>query len=77
MLIVIVSVRYMYITGHRGSNLRCHFEIKNQQIQPQGLAIYEVNHTSSCEIVCITEANTLLKSQFKLHFSITFFVLHI
>ena len=50
MLIVIVSVRYMYITGHGGSNLRCHFEIKNQQIQPQGLAIYEVNHTTSCEV---------------------------
>ena len=52
-----------YTTGHGGSNLRCHFEIKNQQIQPQGLAIYEVNHTSSCEIVCTaTVANTLLKN---------------
>ena len=56
MLIVIVStfITYMtettYTTGHGGSNLRCHFEIKNQQIQPQGLAIYEVNHTTSCEV---------------------------
>ena len=54
MLIVIVSTFIMYMTdyttGHGGSNLRCHFEIKNQQIQPQGLAIYEVNHTTSCEV---------------------------